>query len=1124
MSAKHPADRLEEELGDRYKIIEDFVRKRGVAHGQIASFNYFINHEIFKIFEQNNLITSNSHKQLKIRYSNLTIGSPTDPTTEGASIKAISPQQCRLRSLTYSSEVKCTVQAEIPTASGIQTISEKNVTLGRIPIMLGSSHCVLTSKSPEELAHPTIAECPHDVGGYFVVRGAERVLLMQEQMSKNRVIVEIDSKGQYVALVQSSTVVRRNRTDVFQAPSGRIFVKNNSFTDDIPLFIVFKAFGLVSDMEIVQLICGYDTAQFETLLQPACHEAIAFNVRTRQDALAWIGSKIRKRSKATMNFTSVIEEGREALFSILLSHVPCDGYDFRRKTLYLAILVRRLLTAINDPAFIDDKDYYGNKRIDMAGSMISLLFEDGLKTLNSNVRRSFEKIINKKSSIANLTLSEFISSRTITQSCVTSFATGNWNLPRFRMERASVTSPIDRLSYIATNGHTTRITSSFEKTRKVAGPRAIQPSQWGVVCISDTPEGEACGLVKNLALMAEITVDEDDSVVSQLLYDLGVIDAVFLGGEIIHSHTLVLLNGTVMGVHRDPLALCMQIRKLRKQGRLSRFLSIYHNSRHKTVYIATDGGRLVRPLLIVEREVPLLQPEHIKSIESGLLSFQDLFHMGVIEYLDVNEQNDTFIALTPKEITPYTTHLEIDPFTLLGVCAALVPYPHHNQSPRNTYQCAMGKQAMGAIADNQLNRFDTILFLLVYPQRPMVASLPLEMTNYNKLPAGQNAIVAVMSYSGYDIEDALILSRGSIDRGYARCMVLRREVVKFEDENKSAVDKLPQMDGNRSEFLSNSDPSFANIDFDGLAMTGSRLKKGDIYVRKIVEVESDTKDINVVEQNARYKAPTPAMVDRMVIAKTERDAIIVKTTHRRVRRPELGDKFSSRHGQKGVTGLIVPQESMPFSESGINPDVIMNPHGYPSRMTVGKLLEMIAGKAGLFHGKYGYGTCFGGTKVNDIAEDLVTAGYSYGGKDLLFSGITGEMLEAYIFFGPIYYQRLKHLAVLKMHARGRGPVASLTRQATEGRSRDGGLRLGEMERDCLVGYGAGMLMRERLLISADQYDANVCQKCGILSDAGYCRSCRTSKHVTEVKMPYACKLLFQELQSMNVVPKLKLKV
>lgn len=761
--------------------------------------------------------------------------------------------------------------------------------------------------------------------------------------------------------------------------------------------------------------------------------------------------------------------------------------------------------------------------------MLSLLFEDLFKKFNHDLKLNIDKILRKPNRTQEFDAYQHLQvhGNYISGGMTRAIATGNWNLKRFRMERAGVTHVLSRLSYISALGMMTRISSQFEKTRKISGPRALQPSQFGMLCPSDTPEGEACGLVKNLALMTHITTNDEEAPVRKLVFMTGAEDLMSVSGKEVYAEGayIIFINGTPFALTRQPNFFLKSFRSLRRIGRISVFVSIFINHHHNAVHIATDEGRICRPLIVVEKGKSKVGVRHLRSLRAGTMGFDDFLFRGLVEYLDVNEENDSNIALDELDINESTTHLEIEPFTILGAVAGLIPYPHHNQSPRNTYQCAMGKQAIGAIAQNQFLRIDTLIYLMVYPQKPMVKTRTIELIKYDQLPAGQNATVAVMSYSGYDIEDALVLNKASCDRGFGRCQVFRKYATQLRRYQNSSSERV----GDRHEENGAPIRKHALLETDGLAAVGEKVSSGEVYVMKQTPINvrgtglgSDAGTNDYRDTPMTYRLPDPSYIDKVMISTTESDTTLIKVQTRQTRRPEVGDKFSSRHGQKGVCGLIAQQEDMPFSDQGIVPDIIMNPHGFPSRMTVGKMLELVAGKAGVMSGELQYGTAFGGSKVEDMADILIGHGFSYSGKDMMTSGITGEPLPAYVFTGPIYYQKLKHMVQDKMHSRARGPRALLTRQPTEGRSRDGGLRLGEMERDCLIAYGASQLLLERLMLSSDAHAVDVCGQCGMMGYQGWCQSCRSSHAVARLTMPYAAKLLIQELLSMNVATRLKL--
>ncbi|KAI5186917.1 DNA-directed RNA polymerase III subunit RPC2 [Nematocida homosporus] len=1053
-----------------------FIREKGLNRHHIDSFNYFVDTELRRVLGANNFIDSDVDPSFYLKYTDIRVEPPT--IEENMVKRHITPEECRIRNLTYTGDILVDVEY----TRGKDIVISKNVLIGKMPIMLGS-HLSLQKPSTADVPLPfqtskhiipiqnpihtrPARECPFDIGGYFICKGVERVLLMQEQLAKNRILIELDFRGDLSAVVTSSSLERKSKTKLV-LKKKLVYLAHNSLSEDIPLQVVLKGMGITTDFEINTLL-----GHFLPPLPP---------IRTQLEALAWIGAKIKTRSGG-------IDEARIFLHDILLAHVPCTPTDMRKKAEYLALMAQMLLQNAEDPSQ-NDKDFVGNKRIELAGQMLSLLFEDLLKRLNSEMKKALDRVLCKRARAQELDALHFLvmNRSLVSTGLLRAISTGSWSLKRFRMDRAGVTQVLSRLSRLSAIGMSSRVSSQFEKTRKVSGPRALHCSQWGLFCPADTPEGEACGLVKSLATLAEISSEEKEDAILHYLSYLGVEDLF-----VATTNPKCWVNGLMVGQCRNPMATAQQLRDLRRAGRIPSSTGIWVAT---DLFISTEAGRLARPLVIVVNGQPRVTPQEMAYLVAGYKTVQDFVAGGLIEYIDQNEAKNANIATWKEEITAETTHLEIDPSSILGYIAGVIPYPHHNQSPRNTYQCAMGKQGVGVTGVDIRRRMDGANFFLVHTQRPLAATRAMEIIQYTDLPAGQNLTVAVMSMTGYDIEDALILNQASIDRGVGRAILMKTHSLSLRTYPGGTAD---------------------SITGTGIPPPGMRVAEGETLI--------DRRTPFGTKAGAVYRGLDPAHVDRTVLTRTGDDLVTIKTVLRENRVPRIGDKFSSRHGQKGVVGLVLPQEDMPFNEQGISPDLVMNPHGFPSRMTVGKILELVTGKA-IANGSQRLNqyaaSAFGGVTAKDIAAELVNLGFSASGKETLTCGTTGKRIPVMIFFGPVFYQRLKHMVSDKMHARARGPRAVLTRQPTEGRCRDGGFRLGEMERDCLIGYGASEMLIERLVVSSDRYMVYICSACGLIVHSNECLSCQ--QPALKVQLPYACKLLFQELVSMKIAPRVILK-
>ncbi|MCE4612484.1 MAG: DNA-directed RNA polymerase subunit B [Desulfurococcales archaeon] len=1122
---------------DLWSLFSAYVKETGLALQHLSSYNAFVTKGIHRIVGSYKRIrptwrmarkrgeTSTVGPDVEIIIHRLKILNPQVKEAEGLTHK-VYPLECRIRNLTYAAPLVLEVSLH---ENGVE-VSREEVKIGELPVMVKSVIDPLSKMDEEDLIR--VGEDPKDPGGYFIINGSEKVVVVQEDLAVNRIIVGPSTAGTaritHSAKVVSTLLGLRRQLIVDRMSDGSLEVTVSRLPHRIPFVVLMRALGFEKEAEIAAAASPDPDVQRELL---PSFEKVALTVRTREQALEYIGNRLAPGQPRSVR----IARAEDFLDNQILPHLGTSPSDRRKKGYYLAEMANRVLQLYLGKRAPDDKDHYSNKRARLAGDLIAEIFREAFNSLMSYVAAQLEEYLSQRRKIR---LSYLFRSDLITDRLRTALATGNWG-----QDRTGVSQVLDRTNWISLLSHLRRVVSPLSRGQAHYEARDLHGTHWGRLCPFETPEGVNCGLVKNLALSSYISVGVDESQVEDLLYKLGVIPLDELITRIVDGEEIpevmvkgakVFLNGRPIGYHEDPGKLVSTLRGLRRSGRLSHEVNVAHivDDHVNEVYVNTDEGRLLRPLIIVENGRPRFTREHAEKLRRGEISFWDLVKEGVVEFLDPDEEENAYIAEFPEDVTPEHTHLEVWPVAILGVSASTIPYMEHNQSPRNTYQAAMAKQALGLYALNFHLRMDSHSYLLHYPQVPIVQTRALDLMGYNERPAGQNMIVAIMSFTGYNIEDALIFNKSSIDMGLGRAHFYRVYTAVENDYPGGISDRItvpsPRLIDHKG------DKYYRKLGPDGIIDPEVEVEGGDVLVGK----ESPPRfmgEERVVgaaalinrDTSVQLRSGESGIVDMVVLSQTIERNKLVKVRVRDQRIPEIGDKFASRHGQKGVIGMVFPKYDMPYTEEGVTPDVILNPHALPSRMTVGQLLENIAGKFGAMAGRFVDGTPFFKEPIEGIKVELLKMGYDPYSREIMYDGRTGMLIGRPIAIGITFYQRLYHMVTDKMHARSTGKVQLLTRQPTEGKARQGGLRFGEMERDCLVGHGASMLLRDRMLDNSDAHIVYVCNLCGHISwynrrkGVYECPIHGEEGDIKPVKIPYAFKLLLQEVTSMVIKPRIK---
>jgi len=1133
------------------------------------------------------------------------------------------PNDARLRNMNYGITIHYDVEVDFIYYIGEEkkehSIKLEKIFLGKFPIMLQSDLCILKSLNPE--VRYNMGECRNDYGGYFIIDGKEKVIICQEKFADNMLYIKINKDDDIYSHSAEIRSVSEDTSKAIRTTAVRIVAPSPTLSNNqivvvvpnvrkpVPLFILMRALGVISDKDIIKT-CLLDINQNEGYLNlfiPSIHDAN--KIFNQQTALEYISSFTKRGT-----VTGVIE----ILSDYFLPHI--GELNFLEKAYFVGYMVQRLLKVVTKEEKPTDRDNFRFKRIELTGTLIYELFREYYliqkKSISQKIDQEYYYHKGEYKDDDSLTRKEKKQGQTASSSTNTNKYTDNFislieaNFKQFFKERIVETGfkkafkgnwgaeahtkrlgavqDLNRLSWNTFISHLRKINLPLDSSAKVVGPRLLNSSQWGFIDPLDTPDGGNIGLHKHLAISAYITSGSSSyPIIKWLRANTPMKIILECSPEYLFSSSKIFVNGNWVGVIDKPIELVNLLKLYRRNGIIPIFTSISFDYEHNTIYIYSDAGRLTRPIYYIDNGKPSFSRTEVtdllnrgtitweqiisgfkQKLDSNFYSKQnkiydlnelysdigdvekDVFtvlqkYKSIVDYVDTSEEETALIATSDEDLkkSKYYTHIEIHPSLLLGVMGNQIIYPENNPLPRNSFSCGQSKQAVSVYHSNYQMRIDKMGVILNYGQIPLVKSRYLEYINNEEQPYGVNAIVAIMSYTGYNVEDAILINEGSVARGIFRTTYYSMYESKEESSKVSGMinSKFANIQKNNVIKLKQG-YDYSQLDDHGMIKENTPLTDKVILIGKI-NSNLENKDI-WIDDSVKPKKGQLGFVDKSFITLGEEGYNIAKVRIREERIPAIGDKMASRAGQKGTLGLIIPEEDMPFTSDGIRPDLIINPHALPSRMTIGQIVESLFGKVCTSYGAFGDCTAFQvkGSNYSTYAPLLVNAGFSYTGNQLLYNGMTGEQLGSDIYIGPTYYMRLKHMVKDKINYRARGPNTVLTHQPVQGRANDGGLRIGEMERDGVLAHGMSYFLNESFLVRGDEYYIAVCNKTGALSIYNESKNLFLSpmadgpinfinnpdgtiniKNISKfgrsfsiLRVPYSLKLLIQELQAMNV--------
>jgi DNA-directed RNA polymerase II subunit RPB2 len=1096
----------------------------------------------------------------KIQFKNVAISCPlTQSQSFSDTHRPLFPMEARLKGLTYASDLYCDIVQEMQTYDKErddyivkQLPSFPKTSLGKFPTMVGSKYCNLHDIPPK--LRRQYGECEYEQNGIFIIKGVEKVLITQEQLKERELMFFLEKKEIFTCKIhtvrQIDSSFRKeikltmNKNDYGIAVSiPNLFKKYN-----VPLGILFKALNVTSDQDIVNNILYGLTSNQIKILQPLLVDTIneSSSITTQTMALQFLFGQLNSNYFSDEEKTSSIKI-EAVTYEIILKNLFMHlGTSYNAKIMFLSHMTKQLLLFRIGKIKQTDRDSFLNKCLLDTGSLVRILFRNNYSKFINDLRYTVRKGMKSGKLYDDIipNINRKIKPQQLLESSIKhSFSTGQWPSGSLSINQSfvGISQSIDRISYLKVLSTLRRVVSPMNKTMKSQEFRMLHNTQFGYFCPSETPEGKSTGIVKTLSTIATISIEEDPSIILTHIQKMGIINLSDIDiGETINKNVFVkvFVNGSFIGIHNEPAKFYASLKAKKHTGHINIFTSIVWNIEDSIIKINTDGGRLIRPMYIVKDNKLLFTREIAKKLEAGELQWNDIIANhngnGIIEYVDVEESNTLTFAIDVRNLIENKrenasfktyTHCEIHPSLFLGPLNINTPFANHNHGPRNLYQAAMGKAAVGIYATNHLLRMDTIGYILNFPEKQLIFTKGARYVNSHVLPHGQNIIIAIMVYTGYNQEDSLIINKGSLDRGlfsmdgFKTYRDEQKKTQKAYDEEKFMKPQRHADDGS----ILTKNMSYKNYDKlqeNGFIKEGEAVVDGDIIIGKVIPLENS--DIKYTDVSKKISRGEDGVVDKVYADTAPSGYQYVKVKIRSRRKPMIGDKFCAQCGQKGTASLFLNTEDMPYTKDGIVPDMIISIHGQIKRMTIGMTMEGVLGKVAAILGIRMDGTPFDNEpSPSDIGEALIKyGGYSSSGKEILYNGMTGEQLQSNIFVGPNKYYRLKHMVKDKIYARATGIYQLLTKQPSEGRSRGGGLRIGEMERDCMIAHGATTFLKEKMFNQSDASVYYICDKCGrfaVVNEAKnikFCTYCgENSYEFSKIEIPYCSKLFIQEMNA-----------